>query len=288
MTAFAQNTRDEVRIQGDGTISGALSAQPGMKQTTFVAEAVAYRTIPQPCPKCGSEAKVEIDDPQEPEAFWHYSCGCSNMGCTNYVHVRRSFSIREDAIANWNGYVFLNSYAIDYKQTPKFNEQLCHTLTREGDGGIHSAVAYAEQSGCLTPWDVQSKRIFPEGGCAPTLQSGTHEHNRHVAEPLVLASAHYNAEIGEGGVTPTLIAHIAKDAPVLAMGKTCSPRSARQTAQSSSSTTNPSTAEGSCSTRDWSGPDAICMADDNARAAVDEDLSGSLKVGGVHRSLRFV
>jgi len=160
---------------------------------------VAYRTIPQPCPKCGSEAKVEIDDPQEPEAFWHYSCGCSNMGCTNYVHVRRSFSIREDAIANWNGYVFLNSYAIDYKQTPKVNEQLCHTLTREGDGGIHSAVAYAEQSGCLTPWDVQSKRIFPEGGCAPTLQSGTHEHNQHVAEPLVLASAHYNAEIGEGG-----------------------------------------------------------------------------------------
>lgn len=35
---FAQNTRDEVRIQGDGTISGALSAQPGMKQTTYVFE----------------------------------------------------------------------------------------------------------------------------------------------------------------------------------------------------------------------------------------------------------
>ena len=33
---FAQNTRDEVRIQGDGTLSGALSAQPGMKQTTYV------------------------------------------------------------------------------------------------------------------------------------------------------------------------------------------------------------------------------------------------------------
>ena len=90
VTAFAQNARDEVRIQGDGTISGALAAQPGMKQQTYIAE-------------------------------------------------------------------------------------------------------------CMTPWDVQSKRIFPEGGCAPTLQSGTHEHNRHVAEPLVLASAHYNAEIGEGG-----------------------------------------------------------------------------------------
>lgn len=36
--AFAQNTRDEIRIQGDGTISGALSAQPSMKQTTYVCE----------------------------------------------------------------------------------------------------------------------------------------------------------------------------------------------------------------------------------------------------------
>lgn len=34
--AFAQNTRDEVRIVGDGTISGAISANPGMKQTTYI------------------------------------------------------------------------------------------------------------------------------------------------------------------------------------------------------------------------------------------------------------
>ena len=36
--AFAQNTRDEVRVQGDGTLSGALAANPGMKQTTYVCE----------------------------------------------------------------------------------------------------------------------------------------------------------------------------------------------------------------------------------------------------------
>ena len=36
--AFAQNTRDEVRmINGDGQIVGALAAQPGMKQTTYIA-----------------------------------------------------------------------------------------------------------------------------------------------------------------------------------------------------------------------------------------------------------
>lgn len=35
---FAQNTRDEVRIQGDGTLSGALSASPGSKQQTYVVD----------------------------------------------------------------------------------------------------------------------------------------------------------------------------------------------------------------------------------------------------------
>jgi len=41
---FAQNTRDEVRlVGGDGGISGALSAEPGMKQTTYVAQAYDLR-----------------------------------------------------------------------------------------------------------------------------------------------------------------------------------------------------------------------------------------------------
>lgn len=39
--AFAQNTRDEVRmIGGDGNVVGALAAQPGMKQQSYI----AYRT----------------------------------------------------------------------------------------------------------------------------------------------------------------------------------------------------------------------------------------------------
>lgn len=40
---FAQNTRNEVRVVGDGTVSGALAANPGMKQTTFVC---AHGTYP--------------------------------------------------------------------------------------------------------------------------------------------------------------------------------------------------------------------------------------------------
>lgn len=39
---FAQNTRNEVRIVGDGTVCGALAARPGMKQTTFVCTGGTY------------------------------------------------------------------------------------------------------------------------------------------------------------------------------------------------------------------------------------------------------
>ena len=41
--AFAQNTRDEVRwVNGDGQIVGALAAEAGMKQTSYVAQPIAF------------------------------------------------------------------------------------------------------------------------------------------------------------------------------------------------------------------------------------------------------
>jgi DNA (cytosine-5)-methyltransferase 1 len=56
--AFAQNTRDEVRFQGDGDICGTLAAEPGMKQTTYIAfdpaqvTSVTNRSNPQPGDPC--------------------------------------------------------------------------------------------------------------------------------------------------------------------------------------------------------------------------------------------
>jgi len=44
--AFAQNTRNEVRYQnGDGQVVGALAAQPGMKQTTYIKTNTVVRRL---------------------------------------------------------------------------------------------------------------------------------------------------------------------------------------------------------------------------------------------------
>ena len=118
---------------------------------------------------------------------------------------------------------------------------------------------------CLTPWDVQSKRVHGEDGVSPTLSSGTGEGMN--IQPVVMASAHTNAEIGEGGVTPTLMAHAEKQPPVLAMATTCFQRSAQPMGASSSSTTRACEGDGSCSTRDGSGPSDVTVID---RAAFNQ------------------
>ena len=166
MTAFAQNTRDEVRVQGDGTISGALAAQLGMKQQTYVVECLT--------PWDGQAVRIYSQDGTFPTLQARPGQAGQN---SQSVLVGASEPI-----------------AVDYKQTTKTSDNICHTLTREGDGGIHSAVVYGD---CLTPWDVQSKRVFAENGCCPTLPSGGTE--GMTIQPVVMASAHYNAEIGEGG-----------------------------------------------------------------------------------------
>lgn len=96
--------------------------------------------------------------------------------------------------------------------------QIAGTVPAQTWGTHKNETLLAEPSDCLTPWDVQSKRVFAEDGCGPTLQADTHEAQN--IQPIVMASGHSHAEIGEGGVSPTLTAHNAKDAPVLAAERT--------------------------------------------------------------------
>lgn len=73
----------------------------------------------------------------------------------------------------------------------------------------------ASDSGCLPPWDVQSKRVYSPDGCGPTLSSGTNEGMN--IQPIVLASGQANAELEMGGGVPDA------DAPARAAdnGRSC-------------------------------------------------------------------
>ena len=121
---------------------------------------------------------------------------------------------------------------------------------------------------------VQNGRGISSDDVSYTISTSS---DQAVAEPIVMASGQTNAEIGAGGVAPTLT--VLHEAPLLATALTCSPAFARPTGISSSSTTRASAAADFCSTRDRGGFDPICVADDNAHAAIGENFAGSLKVG---------
>lgn len=97
-------------------------------------------------------------------------------------------------------------------------------------------------AGRLNPEDPQSKRIFAPESCGPTLSSGAGE-GMHIQPSALMANPGVCTQYGEE-VAGTL------------------------TARYDSSP---------CPDR---GQNVICMADDNAKAAIDEDMCGSLKVGG--------
>ena len=71
VTTFAQNVRGEVRVQGDGSMSGALSAESGMNQTTYLTMAFnpAQITSPQngnnpqpgdPCQTLDTDSRASV------------------------------------------------------------------------------------------------------------------------------------------------------------------------------------------------------------------------------------
>lgn len=76
VVAFAQNTRDEVRLQnGDGQIAGALAANEGMKQRTYLV--------------CGLDSNKNGYQEQAGTIQTHTSGGATEMCCDRQMIVRR-------------------------------------------------------------------------------------------------------------------------------------------------------------------------------------------------------
>lgn len=145
VAAFAANQRDEVRDLHD--VAGALSAQPGMKQQTFVA---------------GIVSKGNGDCFLTPERHTSLSGGGGQAG-QGYPCI-----LAADCLNPW-----------DTQQTRVFTpEGTAPTLAgADGCGGRNPGglVLDGDTAGygtCLTPWDTQQARITAPEGVSPTINSG--------------------------------------------------------------------------------------------------------------------
>lgn len=83
-------------------------------------------------------------------------------------------------------------------------------------GAIPATRSGKQLQGVLTPYDVQSKRVYSPGTCGPTLPSGTREGVNIQPIVLCMASGQAHAEVGED-VGTTLSARQYKDPPITAV-----------------------------------------------------------------------
>lgn len=178
------------------------------------------------------------------------------------------------------------------------SEGACYTLDTMDVHGV----CYERKDGATNPWDVQSKRVFPVSGVSPTLPAGSHEGMN--IQPCVCYAQNQRYEVRQSGDGTTCGAIPASQSgkqfdfvclPTTQYGEdiagTLLARNDSSPCDNKGSNvvcvaSTQANAERSdncspCLTSHFAkDPSVVCMADDNAHAAVDEDVCSTLKVGG--------
>jgi DNA (cytosine-5)-methyltransferase 1 len=140
-----------------------------------------------------------------------------------------------------------------------------HPSSREKREALTARTGRGAQGTCgnLTPWDVQSKRINAPDGVSPTLSSGTTEGMN--IQPVVAFKTD----------------HLTKNGRIVGALHTGSGKNEHfvmtQYGNQVAGTLTARYDRSPCPDR---GQNVICMADGNEKAAIDENLCGTLKVGG--------
>jgi DNA (cytosine-5)-methyltransferase 1 len=132
--AFAQNVRDEVRLQnGDGQIVGALSAESGMHQTSYIAQPLPFDTTQLTCPSNYSSPKP--GDPCHPLAAGAHIPAMAYVGGVDYEN---------------------NAHTMDEPTGPLLKG------SPTGGGRPLPAIATAMQVRRLTPVECERLQGFPD------------------------------------------------------------------------------------------------------------------------------
>lgn len=184
------------------------------------------------------------------------------------------------------------------------SEGACYTLDTMDVHGV----CYERQGEAMNPWDYQSFRVFPPDGTSPTLAAGERSGN---ITPAICYAIPENAmgrpNSGTNGpmfyeeLCPTercgkahAVCYAQNQRYEVRQsgdGTTCGAIPASQSGKQFDFVCLPTTqygedmagtllARNDGSPCDNKGPNVVCIADDNAHAAVDEDVCGTLKVGG--------
>ena len=136
----------------------------------------------------------------------------------------------------------------DYPSSREKRQELAAATGRCASSAVVDA--NLSDTGCLNPEDQQSKRVFTADSCAPTLSSGTTEGMS--IQPSVLVPTNHVVLMTDTQANTSYGGEVAGTLTARYDSSPCADR----------------------------GQSIICMADDNAKAAIDEDMCGSLKVGG--------
>jgi DNA (cytosine-5)-methyltransferase 1 len=167
VVAFAQNTRDEVRlVNGDGQIVGALAAQPGMKQTSYIAFDTTQISSPH------NYSNPQPGDPCHPLAAGAHPPAVA-------IDAAHAFKVRGGCEGGGKGYLgsdevaftisthqdqhIFSEPAIGWSEELTASVDLAGTLQRGGSGGRHDGVMEPTSTvRRLTPVECERLQGFPD------------------------------------------------------------------------------------------------------------------------------
>lgn len=177
--AFAQNTRDELRyVGGDGSIAGALAAQPGMKQTTYAivgaCGSVGYRmTAFGEYAGDDSASTTKARDYKDATDLVVVGADLYNGALTGDV---ASTITAWGGCPNASGPKLLEAVSVIADTTPKFGEEVCVTMRANGGGGIVPPSVAVGWNGDHTPKHMAE--------LAPCMRAGQGGEGYGVAYPI--------------------------------------------------------------------------------------------------------
>lgn len=276
--AFAQNMHGEVRIQGDGTLSGALSANPGSQQTTYVCETA--NTGSNGLGVGESDVMSTLDTNASSAVAYALKLrhtGSENKGGGQGPLVQEDVSA---TLATSQDQTIFQPLPTEDSAEPTVYGLCSMSSNSMKSGNPHSGIYVAETSRtldvtCSNPSCNQGgMMVVQERACETQQDEPGAGSGRTAAIPINEMVATRGGKLGrgtgfgvgeEGDPANTISASHPHAVAVTQYGEELG---GTLTARFDSSP---------CADR---GQNVVCLGDDNAKASCDEEMSGSLKCGG--------